>query len=255
MKKLLLILAVVVVTPALASAQSSGSFSYGTYSTACVLQSNGTITGGETCDQKCVLNNDGTTSCTPSGGPTTNCIGSAVAGIKTNSGNGNVFDIRPSALIALLTDVTINSKQTAVNNVVSSSALAGVDFRVTVKGQSGQPDPSVTPSGYITYDARYVQISTNLFAGLVATCTNSTTGCFLSFSESTQSAHSFDWIAGGPTNGGTPLYSGQYIVKVDWKPSSGFGVSGIGEALACVGPVNLTAQQNRIFSFNMVNPL
>jgi hypothetical protein len=253
MRKVLLILAVAVLLPALAKGQSSGSFSYGTYPTACVLNSNGSITGGETCDQTCVLNADGSTTCTPQNGPTQTCIGSAVAGIKTNSGSGNVFDIRPSAVIALLTDVTVNSnKQT--NNVATSSALAGIDFRVTVKDASGN-GPSVTPSGYITYDARYVQISTNLFQSLTGGCVGTTTGCFLTFSESTLSAHSFDWIAGGPTNGGTPLSSGQYVVKVDWKPSSGFGVSGLGEALACVGPVNLTVQQNKIFSFNTVNPI
>jgi hypothetical protein len=263
MRKLLLILAAAVLLPALAKGQSSGSFSYGTYPTACVLQSNGTITpGADTCDETCSLNADGTITCTPAAngsGSTLGCIGSAKAGIKTNSGSGNVFDIRPSAVVALLTDVTVSSKQAAnLNGVVSSSALAGIDFRVTVKGQSGQPDPSVTPSGYITYDARYVQISTNLFSALTSSCTGTaaaTLGCFITFNESTLSAHSFDWIAGGPTNGGTPLSSGQYVVKVDWKPSSGFGVTGIGQALACVGPVNLTVQQNKVFSFNTVNPI
>jgi hypothetical protein len=256
MKKLLLILAVVVCTPALASAQSSGNFSYGTAPAACVLQANGAITGGVgTCDEKCALNALGGITCTPAAngiGSTLGCIGSAVAGIKTNSGNGNVFDIRPSAVIGLLTDVTVQKNSSI--NVQSSSALAGIDFRVTVTGQSGQQDPSLTPSGYITYDARYVQISTNLFTAIGAACTTAT-GCFLTFNESTLSAHSFDWIAGGPTNGGIPLSSGEYVVKVDWKPSSHFGVSGLGEALACVGPVNLTVQQNKIFSFNTVNPI
>jgi len=163
-----------------------------------------------------------------------------------------VFDIRPSAVIGLLTDVTISSKQ----NSASSSALAGIDFRVTVKGESGQPDPSLTPSGYVTYDARFVQISSNLFSAIAANCTLLTNGCFLTFAESTVSAHSFDWIAGGPTGSKVPLSSGQYGVTVDWKPSAGgLSVTGIGQALACVGPVNLTVQQNKIFSFNSVNSL
>jgi len=45
----------------------------------------------------------------------------------------NIFVVRPSAVIGLLTDVTVNSKQT----VASSSALAGVDFKVTVTGPNG----------------------------------------------------------------------------------------------------------------------
>jgi hypothetical protein len=111
----------------------------------------------------------------------------------------------------------------------------------------------LTPSGYITYDARFVQISTNLFQVLSTQCLALTNGCFLTFAESTVSAHSFDWIAGGPTGTGVSLSSGQYKVAVDWKPS--LGVTGIAQALACVGPVNLTVQQNKIFSFNTVNPL
>ena len=263
-----------------AFAQSSGSFSYGTGNnftgtTGCMLVSNsGAISGGQQCsqsslggtsfactnDSQCTAifgSNSGATcdpvalTCVlpPKAG---DCIGHASAGLKTNSGNGNVFDIRPSAVIGLLTDVTVSSKQTTA----SSSALAGIDFRVTVKGMSGQPDPSLTPSGYITYDARFVQISTNLFTALSTLCAVSITlpnGCFLTFAESTVSAHSFDWVAGGPTGTKVPLSTGQYNVTVDWKPS--LGVTGISQALACVGPVNLTVSQNKIFSFNTVNGL
>src|SRR5262249_60939881 len=73
--------------------------------------------------------NTGTCQLPASGGT---CIGSAKAGIKTNSGNGNVFVIRPSAVIGLLTDVTVSSKNQSATGISSSSALAGVDFRVTV---------------------------------------------------------------------------------------------------------------------------
>jgi hypothetical protein len=283
MRKLVLILAVAALTPVLASAQSSGSFSYGTGTgaTGCVLMSNGSISGGQQCSKSslggtsftCSTNSDclsifgsnsGATCNNPTGGANAgtcqlppssgDCIGSAVAGIKTNSGSGNVFDIRPSAVIGLLTDVTISSKEDSA--IASSSSLVGIDFRVTVKGQSGQRDPSLTPSGYVTYDARFVQISSNLFSAIAMNCATLTNGCFLTFAESTVSAHSFDWIAGGPTGTGVPLSSGQYGITVDWKPSSGgLQVSGIGQALACVGPVNLTVQQNKIFSFNTVNSL
>lgn len=259
MRRLCLATICTLLLAASAFAQSSGNFTYGTgvdsgghpISTACVLGSNGSISGGIQCDQTCVLNADGTITCTPTSGSTTGCIGHAVAGLKTSSGSGNVFVIRPSAVIGLLTDVTISSKQASA----VSSALAGIDFTVTVTPESGQPNPTLIPNYSITYDARYVQISTNLFAGLSATCTAATGGCFITFNESTVSAHSFDWIAGPVVNGSGELQSGQYGVTVSWGPSAGFGVSGIGEALACVGPVNLTVQQNKIFHFNSVNSL
>lgn len=233
-----------------AFAQSSGNFTYGTgvdssgnpITTACVLQQNGQISGGIQCQQTCTLNSDGSTTCTPASGPTQSCVGNAYAGIKTNSGAGNVFVVRPSAVIGLLTDVSVNSKQ----NSAVSSALAGIDFTVDVSPAAGQAAPTVIPNYSLTYDARYVQISTNLFSVLSTQCAAVAGGCFITFNESTVSAHSFDWIA-------TNLSTGQYNVTTHWQPSAGFGVSGIGEALACVGPVNMTVQQNKIFHFNSVN--
>src|SRR5215813_9846507 len=127
MKRLLFILAIVVLTPVMAFAQSSGNFSYGTTGNnyvGCTLSSGGAISGGFECQQSCTLNPDGTSSCTTASGQ---CMGNAVAGIKTSSGNGNVFVVRPSAVIGLLTNATINSKQTTA----SSSALAGVNFQVS----------------------------------------------------------------------------------------------------------------------------
>jgi len=354
MRKLLLILAIAVVVPALAHAQASGSFTYGTGGAngvngngvvGCVLDNHGTITGGGnntcvvsstgvcpvqtgpacsinadctapfntcvsgTCEASCTPGSAGNTACSslnvPFGSgsictssgfcsstscqfftctsntdcldiyglnsgatcanavcqlPATNfpggCMGSASGGIKTNSGNGNVFDIRPSAVIGLLTDVTVTSKQqaAAANNIALSAALAGIDFSVEVEGENGTPKPNVIPNGTVTYDARFVQISTNLFNALSGGCLANAGGCFLTFAESTVSAHSFDWIAGAPA-GGTTLQSGEYLVKASWAPSAGFGLvaNSIGEAMACVGPVNLTVSQNKIYKFNTPN--
>ena len=242
MKKLCLILAVVVLTPVLAYAQSSGSFTYNNQGATlnCVMSQNGKITGGQICQDICDANG-----CT---GQTGDCVGSYSAGIKTNSGSGNVFDIRPSMVIGLLTDVSITKLQQ------TSSALAGVDVNVDVEAASGQQAPWVSPPNkqYITYDSRFVQISSNLFNALTAACVSSIvplpagTGCFFSFNESTVSAHSFDWIAGN-------LSSGEYTIKSNWKATA--AVSGLGEALTCVGPVNLTVQQNKVFSFNTPNVL
>jgi len=223
-------------------AQSSGNFSYGTSplnQIGCTLQKNGRIAGGEQCHSSCTLDASGNSVCTEASGT---CIDHAVAGIKTSSGAGNIFVVRPSAVVGLLTDVTVSSKQ----NTASSSALAGVDFKVTVNGPNGEVP--VVPSGWVTYDSRYIQISTNLFQALAAQCLAIDGGCIISFDESTVSAHSFDFLAGGPLN---PLSSGQYTITTTWQ--SALGGSGISEALTCVGPLNLTVQQNKVFSFNTIN--
>lgn len=260
-----------------AFAQSSGSFEYSNAGglTACVLNnSDGSITGGMPCgpissggtacttDANCPSGTQtcqGAIACTAggtqclasgttcdtingfcsntgicSGSATSSCVGHTDVAIKTSSGNGNVFDVRPSAVIGLLTDATISSKQTTS----TSSAFAGVDFAVTV--QSGPSGNTTLPSPNfpVTYDSRFIQISTNLFQGLQATCTASAGGCFISFNEGTVSAHSFDWIL-------APLSSGVYDVRTTW--TSSLADFGIAKSMTCVGPVNLTIQQNKVF--------
>jgi hypothetical protein len=237
MKKLCLMLAVAVLTPVLASAQSSGSFSYATTGNnfvGCTLSSNGTISGGNQCQSSCTLNSLGVSVCTPQSGE---CMGTAVAGIKTNSGNGNLFVVRPSAVVGLLTDVTVSSKQ-GTSGGVSSSALAGVDFQVSVTGPG---NPTVTPSAPVTYDSRYIQISTNLFQALSINCLAITGGCFITFNESTVSAHSFDFFV-------TNLSTGVYTVTTSWKDTA--AGTGISNSLACVGPLNMSVQQNKVYSFS-----
>ena len=130
--------------------------------------------------------------------PNTDCGGNFYAGIKTSSGAGNVFVVRPSLVVGLLTDVTVSSKQVTTTGTVSSSALAGVNVSVSVGAESGSGQPTTIPNFPVTYDARFVQISTNLFQALATQCTNITNGCFLTFAESTVSAHSFDWVVYKP---------------------------------------------------------
>jgi len=281
MRKLWAILAsatfAILMVGSFAFAQSSGSFNYSTGPTACVLNgSNGSITGGvqcgpissggaactissncgsatQTCQGAVACSAADTTPCLASGTTcdtvngfcedtgicsgtaSASCIGSTNVAIKTNSGNGNVFVVRPSAVIGLLTDVTINSKQTTA----SSSAFAGVDFSVSIPSAPSASTAVPTPNFPVTYDSRFIQISTNLFQGLQANCTASAGGCFITFNESTVSAHSFDWIIG-------PLSSGNYGVTASWKSS--LADSGIASSMTCVGPVNLTIQQNKIFT-------
>jgi len=272
-----------------AFAQASGSFNYSNAGglTACVVNSGtGQITGGVTCPANGVPLSSGGTVCTISancpsvtqtcqgaipcslfggqcaasgtvcdvingfcegtgicaGTASANCIGHTDVAIKTNSGNGNVFVVTPSAVIGLLTDVTVSSKQI---QPATSSAFAGVDFRVTIPSKPATATTVPTPDFPVTYDSRFIQISTNLFQGLSATCTASAGGCFITFNESTVSAHSFDWVLG-------PLTSGNYDVRATW--TSSLADSGIASSLTCVGPLNFTIQQAKIFKPSLEAP-
>src|SRR5262249_8517495 len=157
----------------------SGNFTYGSNggSTHCQLSSNGSITGGQICENNCTLDSTGNVVCSGNGTGSDLCVGSLNAGIKTNSGNGNEFGIRPAAVVGLLTDVSL--VKNSVADIGTSSALAGVDFSVDVS-----PAPAkVIPSYPVTYASRFVQISSNLFTVLAATCTtvsptNPTGSCF-----------------------------------------------------------------------------
>ena len=151
-------------------------------------------------------------------------------GLKVSSGNGNVIILRPSAVIGLLTNVSVGSK----NN--TSSAQAGVKFQVSV---SGSGSPKVTPSQPITFADRYIQISTNLFQAISSQCSLLTNGCYFNFNETTLDAHSFDWVVEN-------LSAGDYQLTVSWTPATATTTGGT--ALACVGPVMYTAEQAKTFS-------
>lgn len=204
----------------------------------CVIPT-GTNSGtcGVVCSGKSCGNSDG-------------CIGSVVTTIKTSSGNGNVFVIRPSAVVGLLTDASVTKSSSAT--IGTSSAYAGVDFQVGITPTSGnQGAVQLFPSASqpITYDARFIQISTNLFNALSTSCvTTSTTagvGCYITFNESTVSAHSFDWVASN-------LSSGNYTLAAQW--TSSLGDFGIANSMTCVGPVNLTVEQAKIYKPSQFAP-
>ena len=70
-------------------------------------------------------------------------------------------------MIGLLTDVSLSSNQKGSNTgAISSSALAGVDFQVGISPTSGNQGSVVmfpAANQPITYDSRFIQISSNLF--------------------------------------------------------------------------------------------
>jgi hypothetical protein len=286
-RKTLFLFGAMLLCNVVAFGQASGSFNYNlaNATTACTVNhTSGTITGGVSCGPLISGGNSCTTSTDCSGGAacsgqvactatticpgqtlagvgcdavsgfctnsgicnlapgtvaSTSCIGNTDVTMKTSSGNGNVFVVRPAAVVALLTDVTLNSKQQNTSGVVSSAAYAGVDFQVSLLNQPKGAKSQVIPNYAVTYDARFIQISTNLFQAIAAQCQAITGGCFIQFNESTASAHSFDWIV-------APLSAGNYDVGVTWTES--LANQGIAETETCVGPVNLTVQQNKIFA-------
>jgi len=208
MKKITILLACLALASTMAFAQSSGSFNYNIAQTACT-DTSGLLGTGVT-------------------------IPALKTTMKVSSGSGNVLVVRPSAVVGLLTDVTVNSKNS------TGSSQAGVNFSVSVTPLSGQAAPTVTPNFPVTYEDRYIQISTNLFQAIALACTtfDAVNGCYFTFNQTTLSAHSFDWVVGN-------LASGNYGVEVDWTPYS--TAVAPNTAQTCVGPVVLTAEQAKIF--------
>jgi hypothetical protein len=193
----------------MALAQSSGSFNFASDTTAC------TDIGG-------LL---GT-------GITTTSIKTTM---KVSSGNGVALVVRPSAVTGLLTNLSLGGFAGGGNK--SGSAQASIEFAVTVTPLSGQAAPTVTPGAPVTYDDRFIQISTNLF-NAISGCTV-IAPCFFDFNETTLSAHSFDFVVTG-------LSSGNYGITVTWTPATTATAPNV--AKACVGPVVLTATQAKIFN-------
>jgi hypothetical protein len=178
-----------------------------------------------------------TTACTDVGGLLGG--GTAVTALKTtlhiSSGNGNTIFVRPSAVTGLLTNLSISGFQGS--GTKTASAQAAITFQVTVTSLSNQAPATVTPSAAVTYDDRFLQISTNLF-NVISGCTIDSP-CFFDLNETTLSAHSFDFVITG-------LSAGDYGITVTWTPT--MTATAPNQALACVGPVVLTATQSKIFT-------
>jgi hypothetical protein len=202
-----LVVALFGAAPALA--QSSGSFNYSADTTACT-DIGGLLGGGSS-------------------------VTSLRTTMKVSSGNGLALVVRPSAVTGLVTNVSLSGK--FGDAITTGSAKASIQFSVAVTPLSGQPAPRVVPGAPVTYDDRFVQISTNLF-GLLGACTE-TTPCTFDFNETTLSAHSYDFVVTG-------LSSGNYGITVSWAPTTNFIAPS--KAMACVGPVVVTTEQVKMFN-------
>ena len=181
--------------------------------------------------------------------------------IKTPNSSMTALDIRPSMVTGLFTRTKVTSDSS------TATAVAGVKVRVLLDGKIVAPgtpagmlptdgtsgtidDGNPDNDGWVAYNKRFQQLSTNIFGGLPVDCDPLTDGiqpCFLQLILSTLTANSLDWIAGD-------VGGGDHSVKVEWmlQPTSANA-----DEAACVGPGVLTVTQVKTFSQSggiVINP-
>ncbi|MDE3135251.1 MAG: hypothetical protein KGL59_01640 [Acidobacteriota bacterium] len=129
--------------------------------------------------------------------------------------------ITPSLVTGLYT-----SNKLSQNNSTSTQNI-GAGVSVQVDGNAVLPETATSGAGsYVIYDQRFIQVSATFLSELSA-CT---TTC-ITLTESTLSAHSFNFVYPDPGQG-------EHTITVNWNILNG----GNGEA-ACVGPATITVQQ------------
>ncbi len=197
-----------------ALAQSSGNFAASIATAQCAVNADGSLTGGIS----------GTLLSTT---------------IKTPNSGSTALVIRPSLVTGLFT----KSKSTATDPV--ATAVAGVKVRVLIDDKVVAPGTPVggtgDADGWVYYDKRFQQLSTNLFDSVTSCGTDvAPEECYIELITSTLGAHSLDFVIGDV--GGSP---NPHVLKVEWslQPSTANA-----NEKACVGPGVVTVQQVKTFS-------
>jgi hypothetical protein len=239
-KSFLSIAGLAALATATAMSQSSGNFSATGFNPACQInQNDGTFTGN------CVVN--GVTQFS-------NKCDMMSANISMSPGSGNTLLIRPSLVTGLFTDTNLQSNNTKSTGITTATADIGIQVCVTVDGSGA----GILPNSCVIYDQRFQQLSTNLFSQ-ISTCalttpppccaTNSCaagtacTVCFLDLTQSTESAHSFDFVV--PQ---TAMADGKaHTVKATWNVFGATSATG-GTVGACVGSGMITLTQTKVFN-------
>ena len=258
MKKLVSLLSVaflIITCGAVLLAQGNGNFSAtGTGATCVISQKDGTFTG-----PSCGV---------PAPGSTAAC-GMLSSSISMSNGSGNTLLIRPSLVTGLYTNTNLLSTNKNSSGITVATADVGIQVCVDVDGSQ----VGISPSGCVTYDERFQQLSTNLFstittactlpsAGAAACCTAGpggtnacTTGtpdaatctaCNLDLVQSTLNAHSFDFVIPQSAFGDNKAHT----VHATWSVANGSatGATPGGSVLACVGPGVVTLTQTKVFN-------
>ncbi len=154
--------------------------------------------------------------------------------IKTPNASSTALLIRPSMVTGLFTKTTVTKVSP------ETSAVAGVKVRVTIDGNVVAPGDPAQDDGWVYYDKRFQQLSTNLFNAITDCGVDGVAAdCNLTLVLSTLSAQSLDFVA--PNVGGDT-----HKLKVEWTLEEGAGTGF--EAKACVGPGVLTVEQVKTFS-------
>ena len=187
-----------------------------------------------------------------SGGLTNNLLSTT---IKTPNSGQTALLIRPSLLTGLFTktkvdNTTLNGTATAIagvrvrvlidNKVVAPGAPVGCDVTI---GSETCPNSTISgnDAGWVYYDKRFQQLSTNIPSFLGPNCSTDPdviTPCYIDLILSTLNAGSFDFVVGDVGGGDHNL-----IVEWQLEPSSAQA-----NQAACVGPGVLTVEQVKTFS-------
>ena len=245
MKRLIgfpVVAALAVLLPSAAVATSSGSFTASVDNTACTIDgTNGTLSSPIA----------GTILLTPA------------TGLQLQVPTNTDVVITPSLVTGLYTD----NKLTASNSV--SLQNVGLFVQVTIEptgglsgpikiapnttatGGSGQPSlctlPAGAPAGSVTscviYDQRFMQVSSSVISNLASCLLIGPSGTCFELTESTLSAHAFNWYANLPNSGAYNVIVTAALANTGSIPSSG-------DAAACAGPGTVTVTQVKNFSQN-----
>ncbi len=157
--------------------------------------------------------------------------------IKTPGSGSTALLIRPSMVTGLFTKTKITQYLT------EATAVAGVQVRVLIDGDVVAPGsnygkPAGAEDGWVFYDKRFQQLSSNLFGQIENCGLDSTTECYIQLVQSTLSAHSLDFVAGN-------VGVGDHTLKVEWRLQPSTETA---NEKACVGPGVLTVEQVKTFS-------
>jgi len=173
--------------------------------------------------------------------------------IKTPNSGSTGLVIRPSLVTGLYTRTTV-TKDTSL-----AAAVAGVKVRVLIDGLIVAPGTTVGAQptdglngnladdgngdndGWVDYNKRFQQLSTNIFNLLAEDCdplTEEIEPCYIDLITSTLSANSMDFVVGD-------VGVGEHTLKVEWKLQP---TDPDANQLACVGPGVLTVMQVKTFS-------
>ncbi len=165
--------------------------------------------------------------------------------IQTPNAGSTALVIRPSLVTGLYTKTTVTKLSP------DSTASAGIQVRVLLDGKVVAPGsnagvPAGAEDGWVYFDKRYQELSTNIFTAIendTSVCTDPTTGvvqpCYISLIQSTLAAHSLDFIAGS-------VGQGNHNVQVQWRFDP--VTNGTENEAACVGPAVVSVQQVKTFS-------